>query len=332
MAEPTDVRAADLAALEFFAGYSPSDLEPLASVLQPLSASPGEVLIKRGDRAESFFLIASGRAQVHHETADGEPKVIDVEPGLIVGEIALLRGTARTKTVTALDPLTGWAGDHDAFDLILHLPGMFDRLVRIARQRLAAFITPIPVHVRNDDWFYLRPVLPGDVERTLNGPVEFSSETLYRRFQSVRKPTKALLEYLFEVDYQDHFVWVMTEGALGPVVADARFVREGHGSATAEVAFTVGDEYQGRGIGSFLMDALVVSARYAGIEYFTARVLSDNYAMRKIFDRFGAHWERDDLNVVMTTFAVPAVADTGLPDEVVTQIRDSTRQVLWAVS
>lgn len=331
MAEPTDVRAADLAALEFFAGYGTAELEPLAATLRPLTAAPGEVLIKRGDPAVSFFLIASGRAQVHHEVA-GEPRAIDVDPGLIMGEIALLRGTARTKTVTALDPLTGWVGDHDAFDLMLHLPGMFDRLVRIARQRLAAFITPIPVQVRNDDWFYLRPVLPGDVERTLNGPVEFSTETLYRRFQSVRKPTKALLEYLFEVDYHDHFVWVMTEGALGPVVADARFVREGHDATTAEVAFTVGDDYQGRGIGSFLMSALAVSAHHAGVEFFTARVLSDNYAMRRIFDRFGAHWERDDLNVVMTTFAVPPVEKLSLPDELVEKIRESTRQVLWAVS
>lgn len=332
MAELTEVRAEDLAALEFFTGYRPSALKPLAALMRPLSVAPGEVLIRQGKPAVSFFLVASGRAQVHHEVPDGEPIVIDIEPGLIIGEIALLRDTARTKTVTATEPMRGWIGDRDAFELILHLPGMFDRLVRIARQRLAAFITPIPIQVRNDDWFYLRPVLPGDVERTLNGPVEFSSETLYRRFQSVRKPTKALLEYLFEVDYDDHFVWVMTEGDVGPVVADARYVREGHNSTTAEVAFTVGDDYQGRGIGSFLMSALVVSAHYAGIEFFTARVLSDNYAMRKILDHFGAHWERDDLNVVTTTVPVPPVEALGLSDEIITQIRDTTRQVIRAVS
>lgn len=332
MAELTEVRAEDLAALEFFTGYRPAALEPLAAALSPLSAPAGEVLMRRGDSAVSFFLIASGRVQVHHEVPDGEPIVVDVDPGLIIGEIALLRDTARSNTVTAGEPITGWVGDRDAFELILHLPGMFDRLVRIARQRLAAFITPIPIQVRNNDWLYLRPVLPGDVERTLNGPVEFSMETLYRRFQSVRRPTKALLEYLFEVDYDDHFVWVMTEGALGPVVADARFVREGHDATTAEVAFTVGDDYQGRGIGTFLMSALVVSAQYVGVESFTARVLSDNLAMRKIFDRFGAHWEREDVNVVITTMPVPPVDDLGLSEEVIGQIRAATRQVIRAVS
>ena len=59
----------------------------------------------------------------------------------------------------------------------------------------------------------LRPILPGDNERTVHGPVEFSSETLYRRFQSMRMPTKSLMSYLFEVDYVDHFVWVMTDGS-----------------------------------------------------------------------------------------------------------------------
>lgn len=332
MADLTEISADDLAALEFFAGCRPSVLVPLTALLRPLSAVPGQVLIRQGDPALTFMLIASGRTQVVHDGPDGQAVVADLDPGLIIGEIALLRDASRTATVTALEPVTGWVGDRDAFEVILHLPGMFDRMVRIARQRLAAFITPIPVQMRNGDWFYLRPVLPGDVERTMNGPVEFSSETLYRRFQSVRKPTKALLEYLFEVDYADHFVWVMTEGALGPVVADARVVREGHDATTAEVAFTVGDDYQGRGIGTFLMDALVVSADYLGIQRFTARVLSDNYAMRRILDRLGAVWVREDLGVVLTDVAVPTVDTISLEPELAAKIRDATRQVIRAVS
>lgn len=331
MAEATEISADDLAALEFFAGCRPSVLVPLTALLRPLSAVPGQVLIRQGDPALTFMLIASGRVQVVHDGPDGQAVVADLEPGLIIGEIALLRDASRTATVTAVEPVRGWVGDRDAFEAILHLPGMFDRLVRIARQRLAAFITPIPVQVRNGDWFYLRPVLPGDVERTMNGPVEFSSETLYRRFQSVRKPTKALLEYLFEVDYADHFVWVMTEGALGPVVADARVVREGHEATTAEVAFTVGDDYQGRGIGTFLMDALVVSANCLEIQRFTARVLSDNYAMRRILDRLGAVWQREDLGVVITDVAVPGTDTLQLDSALAAQIEDVTRQVIRAV-
>ncbi|WP_018598758.1 GNAT family N-acetyltransferase [Mycobacterium sp. 155] len=332
MAELTRVRADELAALEFFSDCRPADLIPLAAQLRPLAAVPGEVLMRQGERAVSFLAIRVGHTDVVHTGDDGTTTVVQIGPGLIVGEIALLRDSPRTATVLAAEPLLGWVGDREAFATLLELPGMLDKLVRIARQRLAAFITPIPVQVRSGDWFYLRPVLPGDVERTMNGPVEFSGETLYRRFQSVRKPTKALLEYLFEVDYADHFVWVMTEGALGPVIADARFVRDEHDSTTAEVAFTVGDDYQGRGIGTFLMYALVVSAEYLGVQRFTARVLSDNYAMRHILDRLGADWHRDDLGVVSTEVVVPTPDTLPFPSTLIGQIRDATCQVIRAVS
>jgi len=304
----TDARAGELAALEFFAGCTAQDLIPLATLLQPLTAVPGEVLMRQGEHAVSFLLIGTGCAEVTHIGQSGEATVVPLHPGLVVGEIALLRGIPRTATVTATDPLTGWVGDSAAFAIMLDLPGVMDRMMRTARQRLAAFVTPLPVSLRDGTELYLRPVLPGDNERTIHGPVEFSSETLYRRFQSTRTPTASLMAYLFEVDYVDHFVWVLTDGPDGPVVADARFVREGHDSTTAEVAFIVGDAYQGRGVGTFLMDALAVAARAGGVTTFTARVLSENYPMRAILDRAGAHWDREDLNVVTTVVDVPEVS------------------------
>jgi CRP-like cAMP-binding protein len=331
VAGPTVVRADELVELEVFAGCSTEALAPLAAQLQPLNAAPGQVLMQQDELAVSFLLIGSGRAEVTHASDDGHDTVAELQPGLIVGEIALLRDTPRSATVVALDQVTGWVGDRDAFATMLEIPGMVEKLVRTARQRLAAFITPIPVKLRDGSVFYLRPVLPGDSERTTNGPVEFSSETLYRRFQSPRTPTKSLMTYLFEVDYVHHFVWVMTEGAEGPVVADARFVREEGDQSIAEVAFIVGDDYQGRGIGTFLMGALVVTADYVGVERFTARVLSDNLPMRSILDRFGASWHRDDLGVVTTVVDVPSTRSLKLPASMVKKIRGVTSQVIKAV-
>ena len=273
MAGLTAVSADELAALEVFQGCRPDALVPLAAQLRPLNAAAGRVLMRQGERAESFLLIGSGRAEVTHTGNDGVPTVVELSPPTIVGEIALLRDAPRTATVVAAEPLTGWVGGHRAFATMLDVPGMMDKLVRTARQRLAAFITPIPVRMRDDTELFLRPVLPGDSERTSDGSIEFSSETLYRRFQTTRTPTNSMMTYLFEVDYKHHFVWVMTDGEDGPVVADARFVRDETDPTLAEVAFIVGDDYQGRGVGSFLMAALAVAARGDGIRRFSARVL-----------------------------------------------------------
>ena len=177
----------------------------------------------------------------------------------------------------------------------------------------------------------MRPVLPGDTERIANGPIELSSETLYRRFQSVRIPTKALMTYLFEVDYVDHFVWVMTDGPEGPVVAVARFVRDEDDPTVAEVAFTVADAYQARGVGTFLLGALSIAASYDGVQHFSARVLAENFPMRTILDTYGAIWHRDDRGVVTTVVDVPAPRDLKVSPELNRQICDITRQVIRAV-
>jgi protein lysine acetyltransferase len=328
--ELTALRADELAALEIFEGCPAEDLMPLAASLQPLQAAAGQILMKQGEQAVSFLLIASGTAEIKHIADDDVVTVEHVSAGTIVGEIALLRNIPRTATVTTTEPLTGWSGDSDAFARLVHIPGIMSRLVRTVRQRLAAFLTPIPVHTRDGADLLLRPVLPGDSERTLRGHVWFSSETLYRRFMSARVPSPALMDYLAEVDYVDHFVWVMTDLDGNPV-ADARFVRDDNHPDTAEIAFTVADAYQGRGIGSFLIAALSVAAQVAGVDKFSGRMLADNVAMRTIMDHFGAFWERDDVGVVTTVIDVPDPHDLPLSRDLVAVLKHTARQVIRAV-
>jgi protein lysine acetyltransferase len=326
------VSADELAALEFFAGCPTQALGPLAALLRPLTASAGQVLMRQGEPADSFLLIGSGRARVVHAGADGETIDVEVTPGLIVGEIALLRDAPRSATVTVTEQLTGWVGGREAIAAMLDVPAMMARLVRTARQRFAALVTPIPVTMRDGTELHLRPVLPGDNERAVHGPVQFSSETFYRRFQTTRRPTASLMAYLFEVDYVDHFVWVLTADRAidAPIVADARYVRD-DSPTVAEVAFIVGDDYQGRGIGSFLMEALAIAARSEGIRRFTARVLADNLPMRSILDHYGATWHRDDMGVVTTAFDVPLMRDLTVSAELYRDIRATARQVIRAV-
>ncbi|WIM85777.1 GNAT family N-acetyltransferase [Candidatus Mycobacterium wuenschmannii] len=331
MTELTTLRAAELATLDIFKGCPAEDLMPLAASLEPLQAAPGQVLMRQGERAVSFLLIASGAAEIQHVADDDVVTVEQVSAGMIVGEIALLRNIPRTATVTTTELLTGWCGDSDAFARLVHIPGIMTRLVRTIRQRLAAFLTPIPVRTRDGTEVLLRPVLPGDSARTLQGHVRFSADTLYRRFMSARVPSPALMDYLAEVDYVDHFVWVMTDREGNPV-ADARFVREDHDPNVAEIAFTVADAYQGHGIGTFLIDALSVAAGIAGVHKFSGRMLADNVAMRAIMDRYGAFWQRDDVGVVTTVVDVPDANHLSLSRDTVTQLKHTARQVIRAVS
>ncbi|MDT5109198.1 MAG: protein lysine acetyltransferase, partial [Mycobacterium sp.] len=149
MARPEAASIDELAGLEFFTSCPKASLGPLAAQLRPLTAVPGQVLMRQGEHAVSFLLIGSGHAEVKHVGADGETIDVDVGPGLIVGEMALLRDAPRNATVMARDELTGWVGGREAFATMLDVPCTMDKLLRTARQRLAAYLTPIPVAMRD---------------------------------------------------------------------------------------------------------------------------------------------------------------------------------------
>ena len=58
-------------------------------------------------------------------------------------------------------------------------------------------------------------------------------------------------------------------------------------SNSAEVAFIVGDRWQGRGVGSHLMETMVRIGRDKGLKYFTAETLVENNRMLELFYRTG---------------------------------------------
>ncbi len=329
MTELIGARAEELATMDIFEGCPVEDLMPLAASVEPLRTAADQVLMQQGEQAVSFLLISSGTAEIKHVGRKGVVFIAQASPGEIIGEIALLRQIPRIATVTTTEPLTGWIGDKDAFARMVQIPGVMPRLLRTVRQRLAAFITPIPIRVRDGTDLFLRPVLPGDKERTVHGHVYFSSETLYRRFMTARAPTPALMHYLAEVDYVDHFVWVVTDGS--DPVADARFVRDQNDPTVAEIAFTVADAYQGRGIGSFLIGALSIAAKVDGVERFSARMLSENVPMRAIMDHYGAVWQREDVGVITTVIDVPRRRDLVFGRDTADQIKRVARQVIEAV-
>jgi CPA2 family monovalent cation:H+ antiporter-2 len=74
------------------------DQEALLLMFRPKSASPGERIIRRGDRAKGMYFISSGAVEV--KVVD---RTIRLEPGSYFGEMALLSGERRTADVIAVD-------------------------------------------------------------------------------------------------------------------------------------------------------------------------------------------------------------------------------------
>ena len=134
----------------------------------------------------------------------------------------------------------------------------------------------------------IRALRPSDRDDMLAAADRTSDQSLYRRFFGARRKfTDEEVATFLNVDFIDQvaLVAVMREGGHHVIVGGARYIVVLPG--TAELAFTVVDEFQGQGIGSMLMRHLAALARAAGITKLVAEVLPDNIAMLKVFDRSG---------------------------------------------
>ncbi len=94
-----------LAALDIFAGLSPAELKMLESVVRPLVFEAGQAIVREGDAAKLFFVIARGTVTVQLRVHSGEHerivRIASLGPGLSFGEMALLDGRARSADVLA---------------------------------------------------------------------------------------------------------------------------------------------------------------------------------------------------------------------------------------
>ncbi|HEX9976045.1 MAG TPA: GNAT family N-acetyltransferase, partial [Dehalococcoidales bacterium] len=147
------------------------------------------------------------------------------------------------------------------------------------------------VILRDGSIVQLRPIRVEDVERWLAFANRLSPHSRYLRFHYVPKkssPEDALRSCT--VDYNNTFAIVaelLTEQGRD-IIADGRYFRL-PGKRSAEVAFTIDDAYQGKGIGTRLVEWLVHIAREKGIHTFEADVLGENRAMMAVFRDYGFH-------------------------------------------
>jgi len=150
-----------------------------------------------------------------------------------------------------------------------------------------------------------RPVHPTDEAQMRELHYALSQDTIYYRFMTrVQRFThREILNYVY-IDHRRDVAIVGTvpEAHGEDIIAVGRYYLD-EKSNRAEVAFTVRDEWQGRGIGHALFDHLVTLARRAGIAGFTAEVLRENRRMQAVFNHSGlkvkSHLEEDVFSFVM---------------------------------
>jgi ABC-type lipoprotein export system ATPase subunit len=126
---------------EAFATLDLVQLSAAAERLQPRRYAPGQVIVRQGERADRFFIIARGQAEVLIEIPDGAPVLVNtLGPGQYFGEVALVRGTRRTATVRASDEtgLDVLALGKDVFSQLLdQSEPTRERIDSVIRERIA---------------------------------------------------------------------------------------------------------------------------------------------------------------------------------------------------
>ena len=165
------------------------------------------------------------------------------------------------------------------------------------------------VALRDGTSVRIRPIVPQDKALLVEGFRRLSPESRYRRFMAaIEELTEDQLRYLTEIDYIDHFAWLALDldAAGHPGVGVSRYVRVPEEPEVAEAAVTVVDDYQGRGLGTLLLEALGAVALENGITRFRGYALEDNRPIREMLDAMGATTAHDSPGMLRIEVNLPA--------------------------
>jgi acetyltransferase len=160
--------------------------------------------------------------------------------------------------------------------------------------RTAAVLRPLPSQDevpeggRVTEEYRIRPIHPEDGEHERKFIDGLSARSLYERTMGGRRtPSPHRIEALVHVNYKDCMAFVATVGSGGTerFIGIARYVREP--DRGCEFAIVVADEWQGRGVGTALMNTLIAYARAQSISTLDGVMLATNSRMVALARRMG---------------------------------------------
>src|SRR5437660_7106872 len=127
-------------------------------------------------------------------------------------------------------------------------------MVSTAHRQPAALPDGTPITIRR--------LTPSDAPILAGGFARLSEESRRLRFLTAKERlSESELRYLTEVDGHRHEALGAIDPGSGEGIAVARFVRDQRDSSRAEVAITVADDWQRRGLGKLLLNRPAALAR-----------------------------------------------------------------------
>jgi acetate---CoA ligase (ADP-forming) len=142
----------------------------------------------------------------------------------------------------------------------------------------------VDVILRDGGTLRLRAPLAVDADAVVDFFGRLSEQSLYFRFHGARRVDRGLAEPFLDPDWVEQGVLVGTLGERIVTLASYSRLRD---PSTAEIAFAVADDEQGRGIGTRLLEQLAVRAADTGVRTFVAEVMPANRAMLQVFSDAG---------------------------------------------
>src|SRR3954454_17013593 len=122
--------------------------------------------------------------------------------------------------------------------------------------------------------------------------------------------TSADLRHLSAVDGRAHVAVVAEAGPDSRPVGVARFVRDQDDPGTADVAVTVVDDWQRRGVGTLLSTALARRAQEVGVRRLTLAMLVENEGAARLLSRVHGRIERLEIEQGVAEYAVTLAEPT----------------------
>lgn len=141
------------------------------------------------------------------------------------------------------------------------------------------------VVLRDGSTVHIRVMRPEDEAGLCDLLSSLSDESRWLRFYCQQNSTALAAEAHREASMDHSFGLVASSGDGERVVGHAFYVAID--DERAEVAFTIANEFQGRGLGTILLGQLAEVATANGIKVFEAEVLAANHAMLHVFRASG---------------------------------------------